>query len=133
MTEFKGVLYGISVITNIAIFELFQKLPNLLIFFLLLMLTDILLGTLQALKNKKVSTKKIYNGGLKKITILIVITISYFIDLYLLNNPAEYIFNSTILYYSFLELLSVSKNANKLGVKLPKAILQVIENLREKE
>ena len=131
MSDFKIITYGISMLTTLSVYEIFQKLPDILILLLILISIDIILGIFQAIKNKKVSTKKLYTGGIKKITILLIITLSYFIDLYLLNNPAEYIFNSSILYYIFLELVSITKNANRIGIKVPKALLNLIDNLKE--
>lgn len=131
--QYKLYLYGVSLITTATITEFFKKLPDILTLLLILMLTDIITGLLQALKRKNISTKKIYNGGIKKITILIIITLSYFIDLYLITDPITYIFNSTILYYIMLELISITKNCNRMGVKLPKAINDLIKNMNEKE
>ena len=131
--EYKLYIYGISLLTTATITEFFKNIPDLLTLLLILMLTDILTGFLQALKHKNISTKKIYNGGIKKITILIIITISYFIDLYLITDPVTYIFNSTILYYVMLELISITKNSKKMGVKLPKVINDLIKNMSEKE
>ena len=133
ISDFKILTYGLSLLTTMSFYEMFQKLPDILILLLILIAIDIILGVFQAIKHKKISTQKIYNGGIKKITILLIITLSYFIDLYLLNNPTQYIFNSSILYYIFLELLSITKNANKIGIKLPKALLNLIENLKERE
>lgn len=131
--QYKLYIYGVSLITTATVTEFFNNLPDLLTLLLILMLTDIITGFLQAIKHKNISTKKIYNGGIKKITILIIITLSYFIDLYLITDPVTYIFNSTILYYVMLELISITKNANKLGVKLPKVIKDLVKNLSEKE
>ena len=131
--EYKLCLYGLSIITTVSITDFLQNFPQLLTLLLILISTDIILGLLQAVKNKKLSTKKIYAGGIKKITVLIIITISYFIDLFLITDPANYIFNSSILYYILLELISITKNANKLGVKLPKAITNLIKNMESED
>lgn len=134
MFDIKIALYGISLLSAIAIPDIFKNLPEIFILLLILMLFDIITGFLQAVKHKKISTKKMYSGGIKKITILIIITISFFIDKYLITNNEQYIFNSSIIYYSMLELISITKNAQKLGIKIPKAITQLIEyNMKGEE
>lgn len=117
--------------TSIGVFlsVLFGGLDNLIITLCAFMVIDYITGVLSAIYNKKLSSQIGYKGIIKKVTMLIVVTVSV-----LLQNkigiPA--IRDIVILFFVSNEGISILENVSSTGLKLPPKLKEVLKQLRDK-
>ena len=100
-------------------------------FLMILMASDFLLGILAAIKMGKLNSKVMFWGGINKILVLVLVSISVFMDNALpINEP--YIRTAVIWFYSSREGLSVVENYGKLGMPLPPFLVNILQQLKQK-
>lgn len=96
-----------------------------------MMILDYISGIANAIYNKKVNSKVGYKGIVQKFTYLIIITMSLIIDSLINDNGA---ISSLILYFLIgNDGISILENISGTGVKLPKKLKEVFEQLKEDE
>lgn len=91
----------------------------------ILMVLDIITGYYNAWKSKKVSSKKMRDGLGKKLAELVYIVVSMLISSAFGVNPIKYFI---VLYIVYMELVSISENCKKLGVPMPEAVAEKLNN-----
>jgi len=101
----------------------------LIIALLILMVLDYISGILKGLYNKKLSSQIGFKGILKKIFILIIVSLSVICEK--LGIPA--IREITIVFFVVNEGLSILENATEMGLPIPEAIKEALLQIREKE
>lgn len=95
------------------------------------MIIDYLTGFMGAVKTKKVDSEIMFWGGIRKVSILIVIAMAVMLDDIVGNG--EPIFRMLALYfYVAREGLSITENLGILGVPMPGALKKVLVQLQEK-
>ncbi|NBD24310.1 phage holin family protein [Paenibacillus glycinis] len=98
---------------------------------LVLMLADYVTGVLGAIRLKKLNSEVMYWGGIRKMVCLFVIGLASLLDDWL--QPGVPIFRTTAIYfYGGREGLSIIENLGVIGVPLPQAIRDLLEQLGEK-
>lgn len=95
---------------------------------LALMVADIITGYYNAWKNKEVSSSKMRDGMGKKIAELVYIAVGLIIGLAFNLEPIAYFIS---VYISYMELVSITENCAKLGVKRPKKLEEKISSKEE--
>lgn len=95
-----------------------------------LMALDIVTGLLYAWISKTFQSGKMRSGLGKKVGELVIILIGELFS-YAAGLPKE-IMNGILIYISFMELMSIIENLDKLNVPIPDAIKKVINNKTEK-
>lgn len=98
---------------------------------LLFMVLDYILGVLCGKKNKRLSSKIAFLGLFKKMAILIIITVGFWIDKILNANGT--IRNVVIFFYIGLEGISIIENAAVLNVPIPKKLKDTLLQLKEEK
>ena len=97
---------------------------------LILCILDVITGYLNAWIKKDIQSSKMRAGLGKKFGELVYVTLGL-ISKYALGNGAIMMFLT--LYISFMEIVSLFENCNKLGVPVPKEIEKRINNENERE
>ena len=108
--EFTGLKVLISTIVGF-ITGFLGGTDSILELLIFMIMVDFITGFIKGLKNKELSSEKIFFGGFKKITILIIVAVAYQLELGLGTN-----FNLreiTITYYIIQELVSIIQNASE--------------------
>ncbi len=133
----KSILCTLMGVVGAVVTELFGGWSTALTTLLIFMLADYITGVLVAGVFKK--SEKSENGGLesragwkglvRKGMILLVVMISYRLDLLL---GSDYIKNIVIIAFMANELISITENAGLMGVPMPKVITRAIDILRER-
>ncbi|WP_051620980.1 phage holin family protein [Paenibacillus sp. UNC451MF] len=96
-----------------------------------LMFVDYLTGVLGALKSKTLNSDVMFWGGVRKGIVFLVIALAGMCDQFVGGQAP--IFRTLALYfYSGREGLSVIENLGVLGVPMPAALTQFLEQLRQK-
>lgn len=92
-------------------------------------LIDFITGIAKGYKiEEAVSSSKLRNGGFKKAGIALVVLLSFELS-QLFNDKHLLIYNCTLIYYIYAELVSIIENLNALGVKLPPILLKIIQHV----
>lgn len=91
---------------------------------------DYISGIAVAAKEKTVSSKTGFKGLVKKAMMFAIIAMAAQIDF---ATGGEMFRNITLLFYISNEGISVLENTSKLGIKYPKKIKDVLEQLMENE
>lgn len=96
------------------------------------MALDYATGLIGAFIQKKVSSCVGFNGILKKATILIVLIVAVLLDRLL--NGGTWVFRTLVCYfYIGNEAISLLENAVTIGVPVPVKLVEVLEQLKNKE
>ncbi|WP_432408648.1 phage holin family protein [Wukongibacter sp. M2B1] len=93
------------------------------------MAIDILTGVLMALYNQEINSKKAYRGGIKKIGMLLVISLAFKLDQFF---GTDFVRNAAIGYYVATEGISILENWGKMELPLPSFIKSILIQLKEK-
>ena len=104
---------------------------GLLLALLLLVLLDYITGICVAIQTKQLSSQIGAKGITKKVAMFVVIAFCHVLDAYLLHAEAALETVSTIFYLSN-EGVSLIENAAHLGLPVPGAIKEVLEQLHER-
>ena len=104
----------------------FTNMVWLLVLPVAMMAIDIVTGVINAWKQKDFQSTKMRAGLAKKAGELLIIVIGVLFT-YGMGVP-DYIIKFISLYIIVMELMSIVENIDKLGVPLPKAIKDVINN-----
>lgn len=95
-----------------------------------LMVLDFLSGIICGVKHRELNSQKAYAGiTRKKMMILIMVTVSVIADMMVgVDGVAR---SATIFFYAFMEFMSLTENAGKIGLPLPPKLEAVFEQLRK--
>lgn len=93
---------------------------------------DYITGLMGAIAQRKLDSKVSYKGIAKKLSILIIVTIGVLLDR-LINNDV-WVFRTFVCYFYIAnEGLSILENIGKTGAPLPQKLINVLEQLKNKE
>lgn len=95
---------------------------------LFLMTIDYISGVLVGIAKKSISSYKGARGILKKFGILLVVATCFVIDNWIIKSAV--IFPVVTAFYISNESISICENAAKLGVPIPKKILEILAQLK---
>lgn len=98
---------------------------------LIIIILDYITGVLSAIYNKKLNSRIGLKGIIKKFCYLIIVALSVIID----NITGQSgIIRSLVIYFLVAnDGLSIIENVGKMGVKLPKKLIESLEQLRKED
>ncbi len=124
----KSVVSGIIGIAGFLIGE-FDGLYKAL---LMLIIADYITGVIVAIVKKQLSSEVGSKGIAKKILMLIVVAVANVLDVQIIGGGAG-LRNITIIFYAANEVISLLENTGKLGLPYPPKLLDVLEQIKNKE
>ncbi|PXV86253.1 Cph1 family holin [Lachnotalea glycerini] len=89
---------------------------------------DYITGIMLAIKNKTLSSEVGYKGIIKKILILIIVSMGNIMDNYILNTGST-LRTLIIMFYLANEGISILENAGILGLAIPQKLKDAIQKL----
>ena len=103
-------------------------------FFALLavIIIDYITGCLVAIVQKKLSSEVGFKGISKKIIILSLVGVAHILDSQIIRGGSA-LRTATIFFYITNEGISILENAGRLGLPLPKKLIDVLEQLNKEE
>lgn len=110
--------------------SLFGGLDDLFILLLIMIVVDFISGMLKALYNKEIDSSKFFMGGMRKVSILLVVVVSTQIDVYMGGGIS--LRTISITYYIISEGLSFIENISTY-VDLPEGFIQYFKNEEDDE
>lgn len=98
---------------------------------LVIIVLDYITGILSAIYNKKLSSKIGFRGILKKFTYIFIVALSVVLDKILGNTGT--IRNLVIYFFVANDGISIIENVSEMNIPLPKKLIEVLEQLKNKE
>ena len=97
-----------------------------------LVIIDYISGVLAAATEKKLSSAVGLKGIAKKVMIFLLVAVGTMADKVLMPDAAM-IRDAVMFFYIANEAISITENATRLGLPLPKKLTKVLEQLKNKE
>lgn len=110
---------------------LFGEVTGLFWALIAFMALDYTTGIINAVVSKKLSSAVGFKGLAKKFVILIFVAVGHIIDTYILGGTPA-IMSAVMLFYLANEGISIIENAARLGLPVPKKLVEIMEQLKEK-
>lgn len=127
--KIEGVKIITGVITSICT-TLFGGLDNLFVMLLIMIVVDFISGMLKAIYKKEIDSNKFFMGGMRKVSILLVVIVSTQIDVYMGGGIS--IRTVTITYYIISEGMSFIENIS-VYVDLPEGFIEYFKKEEDDE
>lgn len=108
---------------------LFGGFDNLLITLCSFIVIDYITGVLSAIYNKRLSSQIGYKGIIKKVSMLIIVSVGVLLQTKV-GIPA--IRDIVILFFISNEGISILENVSDTGLKLPPKLKEILKQLRDK-
>ena len=97
----------------------------------IIVILDYISGVLSALYNKKLNSKIGFKGIIKKLSYFCIIVLATLLDKLLGNSGA---IRTLVIYFLVAnDGLSIIENVAKMGVPLPKKLIEALEQLRKED
>ncbi len=110
----------------------FGDLNGLMIALVALIILDYISGVIAAVVEKKLSSEVGAKGIAKKIFMLLIVAVANIVDINVIGE-GHVLKSVTVVFYIANECISLIENAGRLGVPVPKKLLDVLEQLKSKE
>ncbi len=110
----------------------FGDLNGLMVALVALIVLDYISGVIAAVVEKKLSSEVGAKGIAKKIFMLLIVAVANIVDINVIGE-GHVLKNVTVVFYIANECISLIENAGRLGVPVPKKLLDVLEQLKSKE
>lgn len=124
---------GVKIVTGVImsiLTSLFGGLDDLFIMLLIMIVVDFISGMLKAIYKKEIDSNKFFMGGMRKVSILLVVIVSTQIDVYMGGGIS--IRTVTITYYIISEGLSFIENIS-VYVDLPEGFIEYFKKEEDDE
>ena len=125
---FKIILAWICTIISF----LFGDMEGMLIALIALIILDYISGVIAAAVEKRLSSAVGAKGIAKKIFMLLIVALANIVDINVIGD-GHVLKTVTVVFYICNECISLIENAGRIGVPVPKKLLDVLEQLRDKE
>ena len=125
---FKNILAWICTIISF----LFGDMEGMLIALIALIILDYISGVIAAAVEKRLSSAVGAKGIAKKIFMLLIVALANIVDINVIGD-GHVLKTVTIVFYICNECISLIENAGRIGVPVPKKLLDVLEQLKNKD
>ena len=105
---------------------------GLLITLVVFMVADYMAGTMCAIADRKLSSRVGFRGICRKVMIFILVGIAQMIDVNVIARGSV-LRSAVIFFYLSNEGVSVLENAGHLGLPIPEKLMEVLEQLHDRE
>lgn len=111
---------------------LFGDMEGMLIALIALIVLDYISGVIAAAVEKRLSSEVGAKGIAKKIFMLLIVALANIVDINVIGD-GHVLKTVTVVFYICNECISLIENAGRIGVPVPKKLLDVLEQLRDKD
>lgn len=125
---FKNILAWICTIISF----LFGDMEGMLIALIALIILDYISGVIAAAVEKRLSSAVGAKGIAKKIFMLLIVALANIVDINVIGD-GHVLKTVTVVFYICNECISLIENAGRIGVPVPKKLLDVLEQLRDRD
>ena len=124
----KNILAGVCTVLSF----LFGDMEGLMIALVALIILDYISGVIAAAVEKRLSSEVGAKGIAKKIFMLLIVALANIVDINVIGD-GHVLKTVTVVFYICNECISLIENAGRIGVPVPKKLLDVLEQLRDKD
>lgn len=125
---FKNIMAGLCTILSF----LFGDMEGLMVALIALIILDYISGVIAAAVEKRLSSEVGAKGIAKKIFMLLIVALANIVDINVIGD-GHVLKTVTVVFYICNECISLIENAGRIGVPVPKKLLDVLEQLRDKD
>ena len=125
---FKSIMAGVCTVISF----LFGDMEGLMIALIALIILDYISGVIAAAVEKRLSSEVGAKGIAKKIFMLLIVALANIVDTSVIGD-GHVLKTVTVVFYICNECISLIENAGRIGVPVPKKLLDVLEQLRDKD
>ena len=125
---FKNIMAGICTVLSF----LFGDMEGLMVALVALIILDYISGVIAAAVEKRLSSEVGARGIAKKIFMLLIVALANIVDINVIGD-GHVLKTVTVVFYICNECISLIENAGRIGVPVPKKLLDVLEQLRDKD
>ena len=125
---FKNILAWICTIISF----LFGDMEGMLIALIALIILDYISGVIAAAVEKRLSSEAGAKGIAKKIFMLLIVALANIVDINVIGD-GHVLKTVTVVFYICNECISLIENAGRIGVPVPKKLLDVLEQLKNRD
>lgn len=111
---------------------MFGDMSGMFIALIVLIVLDYITGVMAAAVEHKLSSEIGARGIAKKVFMLLIVAIANIVDVNVIGGDAHALKSVVIVFYIANEAISLLENAGRLGVPLPKKLLDVFAQLKDK-
>ena len=124
----KNILAGVCTVLSF----LFGDMEGLMVALVALIILDYISGVIAAAVEKRLSSEMGAKGIAKKIFMLLIVALANIVDINVIGD-GHVLKTVTVVFYICNECISLIENAGRIGVPVPKKLLDVLEQLRDKD
>ena len=124
----KNILAGVCTVLSF----LFGDMEGLMVALIALIVLDYISGVIAAAVEKRLSSEVGAKGIAKKIFMLLIVALANIVDINVIGD-GHVLKTVTVVFYICNECISLIENAGRIGVPVPKKLLDVLEQLRDKD
>ena len=125
---FKNILAGVCTILSF----LFGDIEGMMVALIALIVLDYISGVIAAAVEKRLSSEVGAKGIAKKIFMLLIVALANIVDINVIGD-GHVLKTVTVVFYICNECISLIENAGRIGVPVPKKLLDVLEQLRDRD
>ena len=125
---FKQIMVAVCTLISF----LFGDMEGMLIALIALIVLDYISGVIAAAVEKRLSSEVGAKGIAKKIFMLLIVALANIVDINVIGD-GHVLKTVTVVFYICNECISLIENAGRIGVPVPKKLLDVLEQLRDKD
>ena len=125
---FKNILAGVCTVLSF----LFGDMEGLMVALIALIILDYISGVIAAAVEKRLSSAVGARGIAKKVFMLLIVALANIVDINVIGD-GHVLKTATVVFYICNECISLIENAGRIGVPVPKKLLDVLEQLRDKD
>ena len=125
---FKNIMAGICTVLSF----LFGDMEGLMVALIAQIILDYISGVIAAAVEKRLSSEVGAKGIAKKIFMLLIVALANIVDINVIGD-GHVLKTVTVVFYICNECISLIENAGRIGVPVPKKLLDVLEQLRDKD
>jgi len=125
-TVIKNILAALCAVMGFV----FGDMDGLMIALVALIVLDYISGVMAAAVEKKLSSEVGAKGIAKKIFMLLIVAVANIVDINVIGE-GHVLKSVTMVFYIANECISLLENAGRLGVPVPKKLLDVLEQLKK--
>ena len=124
----KNILAGVCTVISF----LFGDMEGLMVALIALIILDYISGVIAAAVEKRLSSEVGAKGIAKKIFMLLIVALANIVDINVIGD-GHVLKTVTVVFYICNECISLIENAGRIGVPVPKKLLDVLEQLRDRD
>ena len=125
---FKNILAGVCTVLSF----LFGDMEGLMVALVALIILDYISGVIAAAVEKRLSSEVGAKGIAKKIFMLLIVALANIVDINVIGD-GHVLKTVTVVFYICNECISLIENAGRIGVPVPKKLLDVLEQLKNRD